>query len=1236
MRRTLSLCIMAALCLFIVSCASYHSAYVSPHHTQDEIKEKNDGELVHTSFLIGDAGGSPIGQIAPALVALKRHLMAAGKESSVIFLGDNIYPDGLPKKDEEGREAAEWALKVQLDAIKDYKGRRVIMPGNHDWRRGLKGILRQEDYVEDYLDKKHVFLPEKGCAGPEVVKLTDQLIMLVIDTEWWLQNWDKEPEINADCEVTTRDELIRAYTDVLKKNRTKDIIVAFHHPLYSYGAHGGYFPVKDHLFPLAKAIKGFYLPMPIIGSLYPLLRGSAGVKQDNNYGPFDDFRSKIMLASGEFENLIFVAGHEHNLQYITEQRHPFIVSGSGSKGTPLNKGKNLEFGSTDHGFVALDSYRDGTMIARFITVDDDGNDQVVFTRQIKGPRQVPTQFDFSEYESGQEIYTKSIYDPASTQKKGFYRMIWGDWWRAVYGQQLEVPTLDLSTKLGGLEPIRRGGGMQTSSLRLEDKDGRHYAIRAMEKNADNLLPRVFKNTFAAEMMRDFFTTAHPYAAFVIPKMADAINIYHANPKLYYLPKQPALGAYNENFGGELYLFEERPAGDRSDVESFGRSEDIISSLDLLEKLEKNDNHRLDRSWIIRSRLFDLTLSDWDRHEDQWRWASFEDEERDLKIYRPIPRDRDQAFAKFDGFLTRLATRSVINLRPMQTFPEMTKKVHWLTWGTRFFDRRFLNEISWDEWKNEIKYIQQHLTDEVIEDALSDWPQKVYSIEGDRIVRTLKKRRDNLGGMALQLYRFLARSVDVVGTQKPDYFLVERLDAGKTRVSVYRNNDKAKKNRIYQRLFDANETKEIILYGLEGKDYFEVTGDVRSGTVIRMVGGQGNDHFVDRSNVTGGKKHTLVYDDLRKNEIEKSKETKDKRTFRRLTNEYHFREFRYNYTLGIPFAAFLSDDGFFLGGFVTHDVGKFKKIPYGQRHTFGVTYAFATQAFKLSWRGEYSQALGKLDFMPRIHFQTPSYAQNFYGFGNDTDDTGDIEFHRVRNKVFRVATGIRRQFKSGAAFEFTPQYEQIKVEQTEDRVITQPSDFIRDGIFENQSYLGLDISFSQDNKNNLGYPTRGMIFNGNVSFRNNLDQTDRAFLKLDQNLTFYLPLSKSQLFVYATRIETNQIFGDFDFYHGVTLGGLQSLRGFRVERFTGRASVAHSNDLRFPLFTVRNNLLPFAVGLTGSFDYGRVWTKELESDTWHTSVGGSLWFNFVSAAVLRAGVYSNGDDTRVVIGLGYAL
>src|SRR5210317_1134605 len=90
----------AIVCIVLLSsCASYKAQYKD----ENSIAQKADGEILHSFYLIGDAGYSPIGSKSEALRSFEKELMRASKNSTALFLGDNIYPKGLPKKGAKGR-----------------------------------------------------------------------------------------------------------------------------------------------------------------------------------------------------------------------------------------------------------------------------------------------------------------------------------------------------------------------------------------------------------------------------------------------------------------------------------------------------------------------------------------------------------------------------------------------------------------------------------------------------------------------------------------------------------------------------------------------------------------------------------------------------------------------------------------------------------------------------------------------------------------------------------------------------------------------------------------------------------------------------------------------------------------------------------------------------------------------------------------------------------------------------
>ena len=71
----------------------------------------SDKEIEHTFYLIGDAGNSEIGTSSTTLQSFKKELSKASKNSTAIFLGDNIYPKGFPKKEDKNSENPLLGLK---------------------------------------------------------------------------------------------------------------------------------------------------------------------------------------------------------------------------------------------------------------------------------------------------------------------------------------------------------------------------------------------------------------------------------------------------------------------------------------------------------------------------------------------------------------------------------------------------------------------------------------------------------------------------------------------------------------------------------------------------------------------------------------------------------------------------------------------------------------------------------------------------------------------------------------------------------------------------------------------------------------------------------------------------------------------------------------------------------------------------------------------------------------------
>ncbi|WP_162052035.1 hypothetical protein [Pontibacter pamirensis] len=459
-------------------------------------------------------------------------------------------------------------------------------------------------------------------------------------------------------------------------------------------------------------------------------------------------------------------------------------------------------------------------------------------------------------------------------KRGFlHRIFWGTHHRPIWNAPVTVPLFDMDTLKGGLEFEKLGGGQQTTSLTLVDTTGFTYALRTLDKDPIGILPKFWQKTFVTNVIRDQISAINPYAALTVPPMAAAAGIPHSTPKLYYIPPNyKNLGEYEDRFSDRLYMLEEKFDDKNTLTPALGDAVDIDGSGTVLNNRFNEDDVFIDQVAFAKARLFDILIHDWDRHEGQWEWAQYaEDGER---IYRPIPKDRDNAYYRFqDGIIPWLFSRNW-GIRKFESFDDEINDVKALTVNSEFIDKRTLSELTRQQFDSLAKELQTAITDEVIERAVRQYPDSVYELIGETTKHRLITRRNQLPKAAEEFYEILAEEVLVVGTDQEDEFEVKRLNDEETEVTVRRKSD----DKItYHRIFYRSETDLITLHGLAADDDFEVSGEVGKGIKIEIYGGRGEDEIKDTSKVGGWGKKTWVYDTKRGTELEAGPETKDKLT-----------------------------------------------------------------------------------------------------------------------------------------------------------------------------------------------------------------------------------------------------------------------------------------------------------------------------------------------------------------------
>lgn len=1184
-------------------------------------------------YLIGDAGEMENGHHPVVEDVQKKLLDDPDSPAHIIYLGDDIYPLGMPEFSAKSRKESESILKTQLDLHHHLKGKIWMVPGNHDWKKGKSdgwnAVLRAEEYVEDNYPADRVkWIPSGGCPGPDVIPLDDETILITLDSQWWLHLKDK-PGADSDCEYKSEEEIMAAVAYILEENQEKTILVAMHHPLRSYGPHNGAYSWKDHLFPLTAASANLYIPLPVIGSIYPLYRSWFGDIQDIPHPKYEAMIQGFDRIFDAHPNVIHVAGHEHGLSYVKEENTHYVVSGAGAKNTHFKKNSDAVFTYGEQGYAVLDFYENREVRLAFF---DPAHDKPLFERQLV----MPFVSELSDLDHFTRDFPGKATRPISTQYihgKGYYKFL-GTNHRETWAIPSTFETLDLATVMGGLTITQRGGGLQTHSLRLENSSGKEFVLRSINKYPETALSPSLRQTIAKQVVQDQISSSHPYGALAVARLAEQVDVVHTNPKIIYLPDDPILGVYRSDFADELYLFEEREiAWDDApeDIEFFSTDK-------MLKKIHGDNDHEVKQKKVLHARIFDFWIGDWDRHDDQWRWIG--EKGKNGWEFTPMPRDRDQAFFLNEGIFPKIASRKWVMPRFQGFDYNPPKFVSGFMFNARYFDRSFLNDLDREDWEEGLDKIIPTMTDQAIADAFQDWPDTIAAKDAPVISAKLRQRRSWLKEEMLKHYEFISKDVDVVGTNKNEYFRVKYLPDGKVDVEVTKIDKTGDlEQRIFNRKFSPDETKEIRLYGLQGNDSFEFNGEGPGKIKVRVISGEGEKTFQDNGTLT--KKNTLIYKDPKDTlPISLGNSTRVKIAHSPHYLTYNRKEFKYDKVSPLASVEYNKDDGIFLGAGVLWEKQGFKKEPYAMKQSIKGNYAIKSGAFNIKYHGLAVDVIQNFDLVWEGDVKAPDYAFNYFGGGNNSTyntDIYEIDYYRARFSLYEAFTGLQSKVGESGSLTVGPNFQVYRFDQDDNqgKFITTPESGLDQVVLDKAKfYSGLSAKLVFDRRDHKDLPTRGLYFEAQAKRMWGMNDYSQDFTRVDGELALYWSFRYPSRMVWATRFGVGKNWGNTEFFQGQTLGGLDNLRGYRRFRFNGDAVVYNNTEVRLRVFNLKTYLLPATVGLLAFNDVGRVWTEGEESDRWHNSFGAGVWLAPLNMFVATFSVGFNDEEYLPFFSIGY--
>lgn len=1237
------------ICLIVglgyTSCTTYKPFY---DKSQKDWKKANNPDsltLDYTVFLIGDAGKPSLTSQEPTLKLMESQMYkidtviknqadtiinkTSSKKDAVIFMGDNIYEYGMPEVDAVDREEKEKRITEQLKVVKDFDGKRIFIPGNHDWNKsrsgGLAAIKRQEAFIENYLDSTDVFLPSNGCAGPVEVQMSGNLVIVAIDSEWWLTTHSRSDRYEQGCTVENEDQLISQIKDIILRNKGKNIVFTMHHPLFSNGKHGGYFTLLDYVFPLTLVYPKAYIPLPVIGSIYPLMRQYGLSRQDISNKKYQELRSKLLALFEDKPNIVFASGHEHALMLTKFKGQNFITSGAGSKNSALFKGNDALFGHGTKGFARLNYYKNGQCWVEFWEPVGDGTKGELVYRSplyaLPSTKQKVRVEALVNYRDS----TKTMAVGERYKASKFKQWIFGEHYRSVWATPIKIKYLDLTKFAGGLTPLQLGGGKQTTSLRLEGKDKIQYQFRTIDKNPAALLPEGLRPTFAGDFVQDQISSAHPYGALVIPDLADAIGVFHTNPQVVYMPYSNLLGPYIQEVGGRVGIIEVRPDEDLSKFKDFGYTKNAVSTSTMYEKIRGDNDDEVDQKEFLKARLFDMLIGDWDRHEDQWRWAEFEKKGKG-SVYKPIPRDRDQVFTKFDGVLPRLASKAIPDIQSFEM--EITNPAN-LSIAARNLDRNLLTKLSKNDWIETAEFMKKKLTDKVIEKAVHAMPAEAFALTGEELIAKLKSRRNQLSAVAEKYYKTLSEEVTITGSGKYEYVTIDR-EKDSTAVTMYKTKKDGKiDKKIYSRVFDNSLTRQINFYLLEEKDSLVVKGESDRPIKLKVVGGPQQDFLADSA-----KNGRTIFYDNPKTEFVKGSNTRLYKSNGEWVNEFLPDNFKYDKASLLPNADYKnSKDGILLGiVYQTKHYG-FRKSPYSFEQKISLLHSVQTKAIFGKYRATfYSLFAHKYDLVANANYAGPAYSFNYYGIGNATANIDDnIDYYRVRSETYDAQLYFQRRVSEKVKFGIGPGFQFVKINpRTEANFLaTQTLNYPNPGRFVTlKSYLNISLV---DNKLK---PETGLTWNSAVDYFNEIGGDKDKFARLSTDLSAFGTPNIGLPVTLALRLGAQTNIGDYKFYQANSIGNHKNLRGFRNERFSGKTAYYANSEARFPVTSFRNYVLTGDFGVYGFYDIAKVTNKFSDSNQWHQGYGPGIWINLYNKILATAGYGFSKESRLISFNLGY--
>jgi hypothetical protein len=765
----------------------------------------------------------------------------------------------------------------------------------------------------------------------------------------------------------------------------------------------------------------------------------------------------------------------------------------------------------------------------------------------------------------------------SFQAGGFRRFIFGNNWRALWLRPVPVKVLDVGKSAGGLAVVDRGEGHASRPFNFKAPDGTEFGFRALVKDATLDWPESQRTRFLTKLAHEQISGTVPGGALVAAVIERAAGARGVPVGLVTLPDDPRLGKWQKEYAGRLGTLEVRLKSPEDSADEIEPGE-FLESEQLFERLRTDPTSQVDARAFLVSRLVDILVGDWDRHEKQWAWARVT--RGRASYWVPISSDRDWAFNNLDGLFWSLYR----NTQPRwQHFDAHLSGLGGLLEMSRPLDRRLLVSLDRKTWDSVTAAVVRRIDDRVISRAVDALPPGMDSATLTRLETTLRARRDHLKTVSADFYHRISGTVEIWGTNGPDRVRLEERPRGGLLLTLERG---AGQGVRWSREFVPAETNEIRIYLLTGPD--QVVGKTASSPInVRLIHEGGGVLAVDST--------------LRGIRLSDSTDTFEwpEKPF---DSGKMFRDWGGSFGIS-PWIGQKSGAGIIVGGGPVVTKYGFRRVPYLYKVTLRGAVTSSPMSVNFQLKGDYRFARRGTG----IRLDSRAYLADgihFFGFGNETGDVATSDFYLLRQHMYRVEPALYQEFGKRSVISVGPVFSHtVSNEERPTLALEQ-----RPYGFGSFTEIGGAATILVDLRDDPVYPMLGVRAEAGGRFFPAVADVQESFGVVSGEVAGYLGTRKIPGSpVLAARVGGAKGLGDPPFFEAPALGGKSSLRGFSRERFNGDGSLYGSAELRLNLGQFKA-VVPGEIGVYGLGDIGRVYRTGETSTIWHKTYGAGLWLS----------------------------